>query len=176
MQTCNYECIDRETINQFRRYSDRQEHCEGNLVDQENDRKDPPSAQETNQQQAISFHEDIHTFEDEDEADDEAYNENHPEVEVEFDFEDENYSQEFQDHLSIDDPEAAYTDMGVVLDVPNDPNIIPANLSYEEIRIITDNMLDKVVPHSTSDLIHSKLIDLLSQFNVPRYALRKILT
>jgi hypothetical protein len=29
-----------------------------------NDRKDPPSAQETNQQQATSFHEDISTFED----------------------------------------------------------------------------------------------------------------
>ena len=27
--------------------------------------------------------------------------------------------------------------------------------------------------HSTSDLIHSKLIDLLSQFNAPRYALKK---
>jgi hypothetical protein len=107
---------------------------QGNLVDQENDRKDPPSAQDTNQQQAMSFHEDIHTFEDEeDEAeDDEAYNDNHPDVEVDFDFEEENYSQEGQDHLSIDDPEAADTDMGVVFDVPNDPNIIPANLSYEQ--------------------------------------------
>ena len=67
--------------------------------------------------------------------------------------------------------------MDVVLDVRNDPNIIPAtNLSYEEIRIITDDMLDKVVPHSTSDLIHSKLIDLLSQFNAPRYAFKQILT
>jgi hypothetical protein len=77
-------------------------------------------------------------FEDEDEADDEAYNYNHPEVEVEFDFEEEKYSQEGQDHLSIYDPEAVDTDMDVVFDVPNDPNIIPANLSYEEIGIITD--------------------------------------
>jgi hypothetical protein len=123
----------------------------------------------------MSFQEDIHTFEDEDEADVEEFDENHPEVEVEFDFEEENNSQDFHDHVSIDDPEAADTDIGVVLDVPHDPNIIPDNLSYEEIGIITDDMLDTVVPHSTSDLIHSKLIDLLSQFNAPRYAFKKIL-
>ena len=147
---------------------------EGTLVDNENARKDPPSShQNSNQQQAMSFQEDIHTFEDEDEADDEAYNENHPEVEVEFDFEEENDSQDFDDHVSIDDPAAADTDIGVVLDVPHDPTIIPDNLSYEEIGIITDDMLDTVVPHSTSDLIHSKLIDLLSQFNAPRYELKK---
>ena len=139
-------------------------------------RKDLPSShQNSNQQQAMSFQEDIHTFEDEDEADVEAFNENHPEVEVEFDFEEENNSQDFDDYVSIDDPEAADTDIGVVLDAPHDPNIIPDNLSYEEIGIITDDMLDTVVPHSTSDLIHSKLIDLLSQFNAPRYAFKKIL-
>jgi hypothetical protein len=66
---------------------------QGNLVNQENARKDSPSAPDTNQQQGMSFHEDIHTFEDEDKADDEVYNDKHPEVEVEFDFEEENYSQ-----------------------------------------------------------------------------------
>jgi hypothetical protein len=79
--------------------------------------------------------------------------------------------------LCIHDPEAAGTDMDVVLDVRNDPNIIPAtNLSYEEIRIITDDMLDKVVPHSTSDLIHSKLIDFYLNSMHPDMHLKKILT
>jgi hypothetical protein len=50
----------------------------GNIVDQENDRRDPPAAQDTNKQQAMSFHEDLHTFEDKDEANDEACNDNHP--------------------------------------------------------------------------------------------------
>eukprot|EP00978_Attheya_sp_CCMP212_P010505 scaffold25441_cov41-Attheya_sp.AAC.2 len=36
-------------------------------------------------------------------------------------------------------------------------------------------MLDIVVPHSTADAVHSKLIDLLSQFSAPRYAFKAIL-
>jgi hypothetical protein len=65
-----------------------------------------------------------------------AYTNNDAEVEVDFDFDEENYDGE--DHLSMNDPEATDTaDMGVVVDVSNDPDIIPANLSYDEIVIIT---------------------------------------
>ena len=33
----------------------------------------------------------------------------------------------------MDDTEAAGTDMGMVVDVPSDPKILPDNLSYDEI-------------------------------------------
>jgi hypothetical protein len=62
------------------------------------------------------------------------------------------------------------------VEVPKDPEIsIPEGLGYDEIGTITDDMLAIVVPHSTADVVHSKLIDLLSQFSAPRYAFKAIL-
>eukprot|EP00978_Attheya_sp_CCMP212_P006912 scaffold16129_cov71-Attheya_sp.AAC.1 len=64
---------------------------------------------------------------------------------------------------------------GSLVEVPKDPEIIPEGIGYDDTGIITDDMLDIVVPHSTADVVHSKLIDLLSQFSAPRYAFKSIL-
>jgi hypothetical protein len=87
----------------------------------ENNRKDPPLAEENNQKQATSssFQEDIDTFEDEDEEHD-VFNNNDTEVQVEFDIQeqDEIYG---QDNMALDDTKDTGIDMGVVMDVPCDP-------------------------------------------------------
>eukprot|EP00978_Attheya_sp_CCMP212_P021888 scaffold64342_cov48-Attheya_sp.AAC.6 len=94
------------------------------------------------------------------------------EIEIQFDIE-AHQDELLNTHESQDD--AGLTDTGVRVEVPKDPEIIPEGLRYDDIGNITEDMLDIVVPHSIADAVHSKLIDLLSQFSAPRYALKGIL-
>jgi hypothetical protein len=97
-----------------------------------------------------SFHQDTDIFgEEEDKEEDDAFNHSEDEVQVEYDIQEHDEIWD-QDHVAMDDQVGLGTNMGVVLDVPKDPEIIPPNLGYDEIGIITDAMLDKVIPHSTS--------------------------
>ena len=114
-----------------------------------------------------SIHENGRLFGDED--NESEVEENEMEIQFDIDAQDELVNT----HESQDD--TGLTDTGVRVEVPKDPEIIPEGLGYDEIGTITDDMLDIVVPHSTADVVHSKLIDLLSQFSAPRYAFKAIL-
>eukprot|EP00978_Attheya_sp_CCMP212_P025391 scaffold81594_cov61-Attheya_sp.AAC.4 len=105
----------------------------------------PPTAEEIDEERGslFSIHENGRLFGDADNAS----KVDEDEIEIQFDIE--------------------AQDDGKVL---KDPEIIPEGLGYDDIGIITYNMLDIVVPHR-----HSKLIDLLSQFSSPRYAFKAIL-
>eukprot|EP00978_Attheya_sp_CCMP212_P018959 scaffold52521_cov35-Attheya_sp.AAC.1 len=98
--------------------------------------------------------------------------ENNPHIAEEID---EEWAQD--ELLNANEPQddAGLTDAVVRVEVPKDPEIIPKGLGYDDIGTITDDMLDIVVPHSTADVVHSKLIDLLSQFSASRYAFKAIL-
>ena len=114
-----------------------------------------------------SIHENGRLFGDED------YESEVEENEMEIQFDIDAQDELLNTHESQDD--TGLTDTGVRVEVPKDPEIIPEGLGYDEIGTITDDMLDIVVPHSTADVVHSKLIDLLSQFSAPRYAFKAIL-
>eukprot|EP00978_Attheya_sp_CCMP212_P017678 scaffold47365_cov68-Attheya_sp.AAC.2 len=73
------------------------------------------------------------------------------EIEIQFDIEAQD--ELLNEHESQDD--AGLTDTGARVEVPKDPEIIPEGLGYDDIGIITDNMLDIVVPHSTADVLHN---------------------
>eukprot|EP00978_Attheya_sp_CCMP212_P005527 scaffold12431_cov57-Attheya_sp.AAC.2 len=136
----------------------------------EDEETNPPTSKEIDEEggSLSSIHENGRLFGDEDnksEVDED-------EIEIQFDIEAQD--ELLNAHESQDD--AGLTDTGGVrVEVPKDPEIIPEGLGYDDIGIITDDMLDIVVPHSTADVVHSKLIDLLSQFSAPRYAYKAIL-
>eukprot|EP00978_Attheya_sp_CCMP212_P033164 scaffold132557_cov46-Attheya_sp.AAC.1 len=136
------------------------------IDDEENN---TPTAEEIDEEREslASIHENGRLFGDED--NESEVDENEIEIQFDIDAQDELLNT----HESQDD--TGLTDTGVRVEVPKDPEIIPKGLGYDEIGTITDDMLDIVVPHSTADVVHSKLIDLLSQFSAPRYAFKAIL-
>eukprot|EP00978_Attheya_sp_CCMP212_P023791 scaffold73617_cov54-Attheya_sp.AAC.1 len=126
------------------------------IDDEENN---PPTGEEIDEERGSlsSIHENGRLFGDED--NESEVDENEIEIQFDIDAQDELLNS----HESQDD--TGLTDTGVRVEVPKDPEIIPEGLGYDEIGTITDDMLDIVVPHSTADVVHSQLIDLLSQLN-----------
>eukprot|EP00978_Attheya_sp_CCMP212_P035976 scaffold159919_cov37-Attheya_sp.AAC.1 len=120
------------------------------LSDQEDTRPPTATAKEIDEEQGSlsSIHENARLFGD---ADNES-EVDEDEIEIQFDI-------EAQDELlNAHEPQddAGLTDTGVRVEVPKDPEIIPEGLGYDDIGIITYDMLGIVVPHSTADVAHSK--------------------
>eukprot|EP00978_Attheya_sp_CCMP212_P036705 scaffold168463_cov35-Attheya_sp.AAC.1 len=115
------------------------EMIQGKAVDL-SDKEDtsPPIAEEIDEEQRSlsSIHENVRLFGDEDnesEVDED-------EIEIQFDI-------EAQDELlNAHEPQddAGLIDTGVRVEVQKDPEIIPEGLGYDDIEIITDDMLDIV--------------------------------